>query len=192
MKSIINLAGQAFYLAEFLSLDEAKHYYNQLERQITWQTESLSFFGKQFTSPRRVAWHGEPGIAYRYSGITYTAPGWLAPLYELKEKLNDLIPTNFNSVLCNFYHDGNDYIGWHADNETSLGKNPTIASISLGQTRRFLFKHRQSQKIVELMLEPGSLLIMAGELQNCWLHSLPKQKTIKQPRINLTFREIIT
>jgi alkylated DNA repair dioxygenase AlkB len=94
--------------------------------------------------------------------------------------------------LLNLYHNGNEGMGWHSDDEKSLGKNnTTIASLSFGAERKFSFKHKQSKQMVSLVLEHGSLLIMKYATQTNWLHSLPKSKKITQPRINLTFRTII-
>jgi alkylated DNA repair dioxygenase AlkB len=115
---------------------------------------------------------------------------WTKELYELKEIVEKYAGTKFNSCLLNLYHNGNEGMGWHSDDEKPLGKSNTIASLSFGAERKFSFKHKQTKQIVSLVLEHGSLLVMTGTTQSNWLHSLPKSKNITQPRINLTFRTI--
>ena len=92
----------------------------------------------------------------------------------------------------NLYHDRNEGMGCHSDDEKSIEDNSSIASVSFGATRKFSFKHKQSKKIISIALEHGSLLLMKDATQKNWLHSLPKSKKITQPRINLTFRRMIT
>jgi alkylated DNA repair dioxygenase AlkB len=188
---ILNHDGQVFYYPQFLIPKQATHYFHTLLTELSWQQETVTLFGKCYPTPRLIAWYGNPGIGYRYSGIKHVAPGWPLTLATLRQQLETLTSLHFNSVLANLYRDGRDSMGWHADNEKTLGKNPTIASVSLGQTRRFLFKHRTGKNCIELLLEPGSLLLMQGELQTHWLHSLPKQRQANQARLNLTFRTIL-
>lgn len=187
---IINQDGQAYYYPGFLTSRQATHYLASLSIELSWRQETVTLFGKRYLTPRLVAWYGDPGLSYRYSGIEHVASGWSFNLNRLKQQTENLTSLRFNSVLANFYRNGNDSMGWHADNEKVLGQNPSIASISLGQTRRFLFKHRTGKNRVELLLEPGSLLLMQGKLQTHWLHSLPKQPQANQSRLNLTFRTI--
>jgi alkylated DNA repair dioxygenase AlkB len=110
----------------------------------------------------------------------------------LRRKVEEHVGIKFNSCLLNLYHNGNEGMGWHSDDEESLGKNNTIASLSFGAERKFSFKHKhkQTKQTISLVLEHGSLLIMKDATQSNWLHSLPKSKNITQPRINLTFRII--
>lgn len=189
---IISQDGRVSYYPEFLMPTQAAHYLTSLSTELSWRQETVTLFGKRYLTPRLVAWYGDPGLSYRYSGIEHVASGWSLSLDRLKQQLEKLTSLQFNSVLANLYRDGNDSMGWHADNEKVLGPNPIIASISLGQPRRFLFKHRTDKNRVELLLEPGSLLLMQGELQTHWLHSLPKQPQANQPRLSLTFRTIFT
>ena len=127
---------------------------------------------------------------YTYSNTTKRALAWTKELSELKQIAEEYAGIKFNSCLLNLYHNGNEGMGWHSDDEESLGKKNTIASLSFGAERKFSFKHKQTEQIVSLVLEHGSLLIMNGATQTNWLHSLPKSKNITQPRINLTFRTI--
>jgi len=93
-------------------------------------------------------------------------------------------------VLANLYRDGRDSMGWHADDERELGPEPVITSMSFGAVRRFRFRHRESREVVEIALEPGSVLVMRGLTQHCWMHDLPKTTKVTEPRVNLTFRHI--
>ena len=113
-------------------------------------------------------------------------------LLGLIEQIKLFDDNEFNAVLLNLYRDGKDSNGWHADNEKELGKNPVIASISLGEERFFHLKHRtQKEQRLKIALKHGSLLIMGGEMQHYWLHQIPKTAKKIAPRINLTFRNII-
>jgi alkylated DNA repair dioxygenase AlkB len=127
---------------------------------------------------------------YTYSSTTKRALAWTTELSELKQIIEGYAGTKFNSCLLNLYHNGNEGMGWHSDDEKPLGKNNTIASLSFGAERKFSFKHKQTKQTVSVVLEHGSLLVMKGATQSNWLHSLPKSKNITQPRINLTFRTI--
>jgi alkylated DNA repair dioxygenase AlkB len=147
-------------------------------------------FGKNITTKRKVAWYGDSVYLYTYSNTTKRASAWTKDLFELKQIVEKYAETKFNSCLLNLYHNGNEGMGWHSDDEKPLGKNNTIASLSFGAERKFSFKHKQTKQTVSLVLEHGSLLIMKGATQSNWLHSLPKSKNMTQPRINLTFRSI--
>ena len=138
--------------------------------------------------PRLTAWHGAAG--YVYSGIRLTPAAWTPPLLELKALAERLAGERFNSVLLNLYRDGRDSVSWHADNEPGLGRDPVIASLSLGAVRRFQLKHRRLDERLALDLPHGSCLIMAGATQHHWLHQLPKTTRPVGPRINLTFRHM--
>jgi alkylated DNA repair dioxygenase AlkB len=160
-------------------------------QNILWKNDEVVIFGKHIVTKRKAAWYGDSDYLYTYSNTTKQALAWTKELYELKQIVEELAGTTFNSCLLNLYHNGDEGMGWHSDDEESLGKNNTIASLSLGAERRFLFKHKQTKHTVSLVLEHGSLLIMKDATQRNWLHSLPKSKTISQPRINLTFRTIV-
>jgi alkylated DNA repair dioxygenase AlkB len=142
--------------------------------------------GRRLPIPRLTAWHGQAG--YVYSGIRMAPAPWTPPLLELKDIAEALAGQPFNSVLLNLYRHGRDSVSWHADNEPGLGRNPVIASISLGAERRFQLKHRRTGERLSVDLAHGSCLIMAGATQHHWLHQLPKIAQPVGPRINLTFR----
>ena len=183
--------GMVNYYGKVLASKEADHYFNSLMQNILWENDEVIIFGKHIVTKRKVAWYGDSDCSYTYSNTTKQALAWTKELSYLKQIVEELAETKFNSCLLNLYHNGNEGIGWHSDDEKSLGKNNTIASLSFGAERNFSFKHKQNKQIVSLVLEHGSLLIMKDATQTNWLHSLPKSKSVTQPRINLTFRTIV-
>jgi alkylated DNA repair dioxygenase AlkB len=162
----------------------------ELVTTVPWSSQTITMFGKQHVEPRRTAWFGDDGASYTYSGITMSPLTWTPLLTSLRKICEEHSGASFNSVLLNLYRDGNDKMGWHADDEPELGVEPVIASLSLGVTRRFRFRHRTTKEIVECELPTGSLVVMSGLTQKCWVHEVPQQKRITTPRINLTFRKI--
>ena len=179
-----------YYPADMLSLSDP-HWIDMLTASIHWSNDTVKMFGKTLILNRKSAWYGDSGAAYSYSGIRREPLPWTKELLKIKQACEAIANTSFNSVLCNYYHDGNDGMGWHADNEHELGKEPIIASVSFGSKRKFAFKHRISKEKIEILLEHGSLLIMRGQTQHAWHHALPKTKNVHEPRINLTFRTIL-
>jgi alkylated DNA repair dioxygenase AlkB len=157
---------------------------------IQWQHDKLNMYGKTVYLPRFSAWYGDSDKPYTYSGLALQPKPWNKGLLYIKERIEQVTPSVFNSVLMNWYRDGDDYIGWHTDEEPELGKNPVIASANFGESRDFVIKHNESGQKLSLPLGNGTLLIMKGTLQHYWKHSLPKRKKVKHARFNLTFREI--
>lgn len=171
-------------------------------KNINWTHNQIKIFGKQLFVPRFSAWYGDENAAYSYSGLKLNPNLWNEKLLFIKSKIEKLIDLDnnieenqkfkFNSVLLNWYRDGQDSMGWHSDNEKELGQNPVIASINFGATRRFLLrkidKKNDKKEKIEFSLTNGSLLIMAGQIQHFWQHSIPKESKINENRINLTFR----
>jgi alkylated DNA repair dioxygenase AlkB len=188
--NILNKDAIVNYYGKILSSEVANQYLDLLMRNIHWENDDLVFFGKRVTTKRKVAWYGDSEHLYTYSNKTKRALTWTKDLFELEQIVEKYAGTKFNSCLLNLYHNGNEGMGWHSDDEEALGKNNTIASLSFGAERKFSFKHKQTKQTVSLVLEHGSLLIMKGATQSNWLHRLPKSKNITQPRINLTFRTI--
>ena len=176
----------------FLSANEAAAYFDRLLHELKWGQGSAVLFGRTYKIPRLQAWCGDPDTQYTYSGMRLTAAPWTATLSELKSRIARAIDAPFNSVLANLYRDGGDGVGWHSDDERDLGIDPVIGSLSLGATRRFQLRHRTRRDlpIVNLDLEHGSLLIMAGQMQTHWRHQIPKTKAPVGARINLTFRRV--
>ena len=190
LNNILNKDGTVNYHGKILSLEEANQYFDLLMENILWEKDEIIIFGKHITTKRKVAWYGDSEYLYTYSNATKRALAWTKELSELKQIVEELAGIKFNSCLLNLYHDGNEGMGWHSDDEKPLGRNNTIASLSFGAERKFSFKHKQTKQTVSLVLEHGSLLIMKDATQSNWLHSLPKSKNITQSRINLTFRTI--
>ena len=180
--------GSVFLYPNALPPAAADRLFTLLQATIDWRQEIATVMGRRIPIPRLTAWHGAAG--YVYSGIRLTPAPWTPPLLELKALAERLAGQSFNSVLLNLYRDGRDSVSWHADNEPGLGRDPVIASLSLGAVRRFQLKHRRLPERLTLDLPHGSCLIMAGATQHHWLHQLPKTKAPVGPRINLTFRRM--
>ncbi len=178
------------YLPDFLALAEADLAFRQLLAETPWQQGEIKLFGRLIAEPRLSAWYGDPDAHYRYSGQSLSPIPWTPVLIQLKAYLKSVTQAEFNSVLLNLYRDGQDSMGLHSDDEPELGPEPLIASISLGASRRFVLRHKQSGQRHELNLAHGSLLLMSGRCQHDWKHGLPKDKRCTEPRINLTFRRV--
>lgn len=183
--------GGARLYSNFLDIGYADDVFRRLMEETPWEDREIVVFGKRHREPRRTAWHSESHISYAYSGILRTPQPWTALLIELRDKCAKTSGATFNAVLANLYRDGNDGVGWHADNEASNGREPTIASLSFGASRRFDFRHRETKKTIHVQLDPGSLLVMSGLSQHCWVHQVPRTKRVREPRINLTFRRVV-
>jgi len=184
--------GSALLYHEFINASRASGVFHQLMKDTPWEQRNIVVFGKQHREPRLSAWHSGSHISYTYSGILRSPRPWTSVLKELRAECAGVAGATFNAVLVNLYRDGNDGVGWHADNEASNGREPIIASLSFGASRRFDFRHRQTRETIRVQLDPGSLLIMSGLSQHCWLHQLPRTKRVTEPRINLTFRRIVS
>ena len=180
--------GIVTYHGRILGDKEARNYYDRLNSTVTWQHDEVVIFGKRIVTARQVAWYGDAGFSYTYSGTTKQALPWTHELRELKAVAEARAGIVFNSCLLNLYHDGREGMGWHSDDERSLARNGCIASMSFGAERKFSFRHKRTKETVSVMLESGSLLLMAGETQTHWHHQLPKSMKVATPRINLTFR----
>jgi alkylated DNA repair dioxygenase AlkB len=182
--------GELVYYPQFFSLQDATAYLRALTEKIQWQQESMMMYGKPVLFPRLMAWYGDAGSTYAFSGKTYTPEGWTDELLKIKELIAPIAGVGFNSVLLNRYRDGKDSMGWHADDEPELGRDPVIASVNFGASRRFMLRHKEAGLKYELELQHGSLLIMKGPLQHHWQHQVPKTTKVSGERINLTFRVI--
>jgi len=196
------LDGRVLYFGRFLPLHEANSLYRHLRETVPWQQERIRMMGKWVLQPRLTAWYGDPDACYSYSGLLNRPLPWIPVLEELRNRIEAGFSSSFNSVLLNCYRDGRDYMGWHADDERSLGPDPVIASLSLGAERRFFLrlktsvreKHSNtpySKDQTELLLGSGSLLLMRGGVQQDYKHALPKALRVNESRINLTFRRIM-
>ena len=176
-------------IPSFFTTEESDRLMQSLKSSVEWRQEPILIYGKKVMQPRLTAWYGDANASYRYSGIEMKPLPWFPDLALIRDRIRQQTGFEFNSVLLNQYRDGKDSMGWHRDNEPELGKNPVIASVSFGSSRRFLFrKYREHEQKMEITLGHGSLLIMKGETQTYWEHSIPKMLKVSEPRINLTFR----
>ena len=165
---------------------------SQLQSRLFWERESLTMFGREVSVPRQVAFIADEGVCYRYSGKDHLGTGWPDWLLAIKKEAESLAQQPFNAVLLNWYQDGDEYMGWHADDEKALGPAPVVAMLSLGATRPFLFRLKANHVIKhKVELEHASWLIMSASTQVLWQHSLPVRKRIKEERISLTFRLLL-
>lgn len=187
---IINKDGLLSFYPDFLPHDKADYFFNLFLNELEWSEEHIQMFGKTVQVPRLVCWYGNREAIYHYSGVEHMPHPWTKSLNELKARIETFTQHAFNSVLGNFYRNGNDSMGWHSDDEKELGLNPFIASISLGSTRMFKVQHKSSKEQIKLLLPNGSLLTMSGSFQHHWRHCIPKTSAPVTPRINLTFRTI--
>ena len=174
-------------------LEEKKDlWFESCLHDLNWETGFIKIFGKTHQIPRLQAWYADNEIEYTYSGKKLQRHNWNNLLLEIKEKIENITSFKFNSVLANLYRDGNDSMGLHSDDEKELGKKPVIASLSLGETREIHFKHKNKKLNLIIPQASGQLIVMHGKTQEYWKHEIKKTKKIKKPRINLTFRNIIT
>ena len=192
MKTVVNVTSHIHYYPNFYTNEEASSLFDILLQETPWQQDYLTIFGKRYLQPRLTSWYALNQKTYSYSGITMQPHPFTPVLSQSAEKIACSSKTNFNSCLMNLYRDGKDSNGWHADNEPELGINPVIASLSLGAERFFKLKHHNDAALQhKILLEHGSLLLMTGDTQHQWLHTLAKTAKPIGPRINLTFRVIL-
>jgi alkylated DNA repair dioxygenase AlkB len=182
--------GTVHYYGKVFSREESDLYYHYLFNQIPWENDEAVIFGKLISTRRKVAWFGEKRFEYTYSNRTKHAKPWTAELLELRSRCEEISADTYNSCLLNLYHDGSEGMAYHSDGEKDLKKHGAIASLTFGAERKFLFRHKQTGKKVEILLEHGSLLVMKGTTQDNWLHRLSPTAKVKTPRVNLTFRTI--
>ncbi|CAL1518787.1 alpha-ketoglutarate-dependent dioxygenase AlkB [Chitinophaga sp. MM2321] len=189
--NILPADGEAYFYPDFFSVEESDRLWMSLRENIQWKQEPVIIMGKEIMQPRLTAWYGDKGKSYSYTGISMDPLPWTEELMMIKERITAASGHAFNSALLNYYRDGNDSVGWHRDNEKSLGINPTIGSVSFGTPRTFHFRHyRDKQLKTKILLTHGSFLLMTGATQHNWLHSIQKEPKITGGRINITFRTI--
>lgn len=188
---LIKTDGEVILYPFLFSSTESDQLFLDLNDSVKWKQDIIHLFGKTMPLPRLTAWYGDEGKSYTYSGIEQHPEPWNPTLTSIKSKVEEISEVTFNSVLINLYRNGKDSVSWHSDDEPELGKNPIIASVSFGATRRFSLKHKTSKKDkIDLDLPNGSLLLMKGETQHYWQHQIPKNYKLLDRRINLTFRVI--
>ena len=190
-RELLPLDGSALLHQQFLDTKLAECAFHELLNSNPWESHEIIVFGQKHTEPRLSTWHADEGIRYTYSNLERTPIPWTPLLLQLRELCERVSGSAFNSVLVNLYRDGNDGVGWHADDERENGFEPTIASLSLGASRRFDFQHRFLKRVESIQLHDGDLIVMSGASQSHWLHRIAKTKRPVGPRINLTFRKVI-
>ncbi len=186
--------GELVYFPQAFTALQAQRSLEHCLHELPWRQDRIRIAGRSILVPRLQNWFGDPGAHYSYSGIALAPLPWTLTLLEIKAQVETLCNAHFNSVLANHYRDGQDSVSWHSDDEPELGGFPVIASVSFGASRRFELRHRhkRSQPTLRLTLDHGSVLVMRGTTQTFWMHQVPKEKGVHAPRINLTFRQIIT
>ena len=190
-ENLLPFDGMVNYFGKIMDQQQANKYFDTLLNTIEWKNDEAVIYGKHIVTPRKVAWYADQNYPYTYSHTTKQALPWTNELLELKQLTEKISGATFNSCLLNLYHNGNEGMAWHSDDEKALQKNGTIASLSFGAERKFAFKHKRTKETVALILEHGSLLLMKDATQTNWLHRLPPTTKLFPPRINLTFRTII-
>jgi alkylated DNA repair dioxygenase AlkB len=190
LQNLLPEHGSVYYYPEFCDVVSSAHLVKVLQESLVWESDQLIMFGKRITTRRKVAWVGDLDCSYTYSGVQKNPQAWTPELIQIKTRFEEMTQTAFNSCLLNLYHDGNDGMGWHSDDEKELDAQAPIASLSLGAKRKFAFRNKENKSTVSVFLENGSALIMHAPTQDYWQHSLLKTKTVHEPRINLTFRRI--
>jgi len=189
----LNLPDAEFiYYPNFFSIENADLFFETLSKEIAWQQDDITIFGKKIAQPRLTALYGNDGKSYGYSNIVMHPHPLNTTLTFIKDEVENTINEHFTTILLNLYRNEKDSNGWHADNEKELGIDPIIASVSFGEARMFQIKHNTKKEVKQtLLLEHGSLLIMKNGAQLHYKHQIPKATKPKNPRINLTFRKII-
>ena len=190
--NILPQDGIALYYEKIVTDYEVKQLYDALLNNIHWENERVIMFGKEIITKRKVAFFSDPSISYRYASKTKIGMPWTSTLLTIKNIVESITKESYNACLLNLYHNGEESMGWHSDNEKEIIANSSIASLSLGANRKFSFKHKVSKETVSIELENGSLLEMKGSVQTHWWHALIKSKKVTDARINLTFRQMHT
>ena len=190
--NILPQDGIALYYDKIIGDEQVKQLYDALFNNIHWENERVIMFGKEIITKRKVAFFSDPSISYRYASKTKIGLPWTSTLITIKNRIESITKESYNACLLNLYHNGEESMGWHSDNEKEIITNSSIASLSLGANRKFSFKHKLSKETVSIELEDGSLLEMKGSVQAHWWHALLKSKKVTDARINLTFRQMHT
>jgi alkylated DNA repair dioxygenase AlkB len=191
-QELLPFDGSALLIPKFLAPEQTSLLFDQIMTETPWENPEMVMFGKKYPQAGFSTWFTNTGVGYTYSGITRNPHHMTPTLEHVLELCAQASGSSYNSVLVNLYRDGNDSVSWHSDNEEINGSEPTIASVSLGATRRFDLRHRESGETVRVDLEDGSLLVMSGLSQHCWVHQIAKTKSKVGPRINLTYRRVVT
>lgn len=189
--NILPHGGIAGYYGKIMPREKADFYFKEFLENIAWQNDEAVIAGKHIVTARKVAWYADKEFPYTYSGTTKRALLWTPELLKLKKTTEEISCSTYNSCLMNLYHNGEEGMAYHSDDEKALDKNSAIASLTFGAERKFLFKHKRTKEMISVILEHGSLLVMKDGTQANWMHRLPPTKKVMRPRINLTFRTIL-
>ena len=190
-KSLLETESILLLSESFYSPSESSSLLDHFIKQTPWRQDQIHMFDRTYDVPRLQQWYGDTQKAYTWSGIRMEPLPWNQELLEIRDAIQKATNHEFNSVLLNYYRDGNDTVGWHSDNETELGEAPVIASLSLGVSRDFVLRRVIGKPLkIKIPLTNGSLLVMSGQTQANWQHTIPRRKKIDKPRVNLTFRLI--
>jgi alkylated DNA repair dioxygenase AlkB len=180
------------YRPGLLDVAESDHLLKRFIKETPWRQTVQKLYDKEVFTPRLTAWYGDFGTDYSASGKVADPIPWTKELLMIKAKVEPLAGVKFNSVLLNYYRDGNDSVAWHSDRESVLGKHPVIASVSFGQVRSFDIRNKQDHREkYSVRLEHGSFLLMKAGLQEHWEHRIAKSTRPMKARVNLTFRVVI-
>ena len=182
--------GEISHYPGFYSALAADQFLHDLLNNHHWPNSNYVVEGRRFSLPRQQSWHADEGVVYSYSNNLLVTRPWTSVLTTIRQEIQKVLGCQFNSVLVNLYRNGDDYVGWHADDEVELGVNPVIASLSFGATRKFSYKSTAADNAGDLHLRHGDLLVMEAGFQSQWLHSVPPDCQVINPRINLTFRYV--
>ena len=191
-RELLPFDGSALLIPKFFEPKQTAQLFQQIMDETPWEMPEMVMFGKKYSQAGLSTWFTDTNVSYVYSGITRTPHAMTPVLQAVMDHCTVTSGADYNSVLVNLYRDGYDSVSWHSDNEEINGSEPTIASVSLGATRRFDLRHKESGETVRVDLEDGSLLVMSGLSQHCWVHQIAKTKSKVGPRINLTFRRVVT
>ena len=193
LERIPMLDAEVYYLGDLALGQKRDEILQRLIANIKWRQDTIVVWDRTYQQPRLVAWYGDRGIDYTYSGIRLSPMPWTELLLDIKRRVESVTRESFNSVLLNYYRDNRDSMGFHSDDEPELGENPVIASVSLGEERTLVLKHKVNKlaKSVRVRLASGSLLLMKGETQRWWKHGIAKETRRCGARVNLTFRRIV-
>ncbi|UTW66324.1 alpha-ketoglutarate-dependent dioxygenase AlkB [bacterium SCSIO 12643] len=183
--------GEVYYWGNIFTMQQSDVFFNELMHSLEWKNDEAIIYGKHIITKRKVAWYADQPYEYTYSKIHRKALVWNSILKELKVLVEKKTGVTYNSCLLNLYHNGEEGMSWHSDDEKDLLSNGSIASLSFGATRKFVVKHRETKYQQAFMLNHGDLLEMRGEMQQHWVHRVATTKKVKTPRINLTFRQMI-
>ncbi|BDA42687.1 DNA oxidative demethylase ALKBH2 [Coccomyxa sp. Obi] len=186
--SIIMYAPAAFSAKESAAL------FRSLQDDVEWQAREVTVMGRRVMQPRLVAYMADhSGLKYTYSGSCMVPSPWNDAVLKIKDKVEELSRSTFNSCLLNFYRTGIYHMSFHSDNEPLYGGDVcTIGSASFGSARDFILRRNADHHDkLSYPLGCGDVLVMKGTLQQHWMHSVPRRKRVLGGRISLTFRQIV-